>query len=123
MEKQTGIVTQATRSPACPSRSTAARPFTFTESLQEALNNVARPPARAKLKCACSSHRTRWTRKWKIAGKGGVAVAARSGAQVLVAMRERAELLRGTIEFTQPPQGGTLVRMRVPREGNEANVG
>jgi nitrate/nitrite-specific signal transduction histidine kinase len=38
-------------------------------------------------------------------------------------MRERAELLRGSIEFTQPVEGGTLVRMKVPREGNEANVG
>ena len=32
----------------------------------------------------------------------------------LVTMRERAELLGGTIEFLQPPGGGTLVRLRVP---------
>ena len=32
----------------------------------------------------------------------------------LVAMRERAELLGGTLEFTRPPEGGTLVRLRVP---------
>jgi len=32
----------------------------------------------------------------------------------LVAMRERAELLRGTIEFLRPPEGGTLVRLDVP---------
>jgi len=55
-------------------------------------------------------------------GKGGVALAARSGIG-LVAMRERAELLRGTLEFSQPAEGGTLVHMRVPREGNEANAG
>jgi signal transduction histidine kinase len=30
-------------------------------------------------------------------------------------MRERAELLGGTLEFTKPAQGGTLVRLRVPR--------
>jgi signal transduction histidine kinase len=29
-------------------------------------------------------------------------------------MRERAELLGGTIEFLEPPGGGTLVRLRVP---------
>jgi signal transduction histidine kinase len=29
-------------------------------------------------------------------------------------MRERAELLGGTIEFLIPEQGGTLVRLRVP---------
>ena len=32
----------------------------------------------------------------------------------LVAMRERAELLGGTLEFTRPAEGGTLVRLRVP---------
>jgi signal transduction histidine kinase len=32
----------------------------------------------------------------------------------IVAMRERAALVGGTIEFTRPAQGGTLVRMRVP---------
>jgi signal transduction histidine kinase len=32
----------------------------------------------------------------------------------MVAMRERAELLRGTIEFLRPSEGGTLVRLEVP---------
>ena len=32
----------------------------------------------------------------------------------LVAMRERAELLRGKIEFLRPDEGGTLVRLDVP---------
>lgn len=32
----------------------------------------------------------------------------------LVAMRERAALLGGAIEFASPPEGGTLVRLRVP---------
>jgi signal transduction histidine kinase len=39
----------------------------------------------------------------------------------LVAMRERAELLGGTIEFSTPAGGGTLVRLRVPREKAEAH--
>src|SRR5271168_708560 len=39
----------------------------------------------------------------------------------LVAMRERAELLGGKIEFATPPGGGTLVRLRVPREKAEAH--
>jgi len=29
-------------------------------------------------------------------------------------MRERAELLKGRIEFVHPSEGGTLVRLRVP---------
>ena len=32
----------------------------------------------------------------------------------IVAMRERAELVGGTIEFLRPREGGTLVRLRVP---------
>jgi signal transduction histidine kinase len=32
----------------------------------------------------------------------------------LIAMRERAELLGGTVEFARPSQGGTLVKLRVP---------
>jgi signal transduction histidine kinase len=34
----------------------------------------------------------------------------------LVAMRERAELMGGTIEFLRPELGGTLIRLSVPRE-------
>jgi signal transduction histidine kinase len=32
----------------------------------------------------------------------------------LVAMRERAELVGGWIEFGRPSEGGTIVRFRVP---------
>jgi len=34
----------------------------------------------------------------------------------LVAMRERAELLGGEIEFARPAPSGTLIRLTVPRE-------
>jgi nitrate/nitrite-specific signal transduction histidine kinase len=34
----------------------------------------------------------------------------------LVAMRERAELLSGTLSFEVPAGGGTTVRLRVPKE-------
>jgi nitrate/nitrite-specific signal transduction histidine kinase len=34
-------------------------------------------------------------------------------------MRERAELVGGTIEFARPNEGGTLVRLRVPLEEPE----
>jgi two-component system sensor histidine kinase UhpB len=90
--------------------------------LQEALNNVARHSGAREAQVRLQFSAEGLDLEVEDHGKGGVAVAARSGIG-LVAMRERAELLRGTIEFTQPPQGGTLVRMRVPREGNEANVG
>ena len=37
----------------------------------------------------------------------------------LVAMRERAELVGGTIEFTRPDEGGTRIRLRVPLDDAE----
>jgi signal transduction histidine kinase len=41
---------------------------------------------------------------------------ARAGRGLgVVAMRERAELLGGTLEFLRPSEGGTLVRLTVPR--------
>lgn len=83
--------------------------------LQEALNNVARH----------SGTREAWVRlrflpkmlqlEVEDHGAGFVPNSARQGIG-LVAMRERAELLGGTIEFSQPPQGGTIVRLRVPIE-------
>lgn len=39
----------------------------------------------------------------------------------MVAMRERAELVGGTITFLRPSQGGTLVRLRVPLGDPEAH--
>jgi signal transduction histidine kinase len=48
----------------------------------------------------------------KPSGEGGPAPAARGLG--LVAMRERAELVNGSLEFLTPPGGGTLVRLKVP---------
>jgi signal transduction histidine kinase len=41
----------------------------------------------------------------------------------MVAMRERAELIGGTLEYEKPNSGGTRVRLRVAREKVEAHVG
>jgi signal transduction histidine kinase len=89
--------------------------------LQEALNNVTRH----------SGSRQAWVRlhflddaldlEVEDHGKGFAKEdAARTGIG-LVAMRERAELLGGSIEFTQPSKGGTLVRLHVPKERHESN--
>ena len=86
--------------------------------LQEALNNVARH----------SRTRQAWVRlrflpqelelEVEDHGAGFVEQSTRSGIG-LVAMRERAELLDGSIEFLKPAEGGTLVRLRVPVEKTE----
>jgi signal transduction histidine kinase len=55
-------------------------------------------------------------------GTGFEAQAAKQGIG-LVAMRERAELLGGTVELLQPAPGGTLVRLRVPREKLDSHAG
>jgi signal transduction histidine kinase len=58
-------------------------------------------------------------------GKGIAAQsAARDGRGIgLVAMRERAELIDGTIEYLQANGRGTLVRVIAPREKVAAHVG
>jgi len=51
-------------------------------------------------------------------GKGTDLAATRRGLGI-IAMRERAEMLGGSIEFLRPVEGGTLVRLRVPVEGKD----
>jgi signal transduction histidine kinase len=89
--------------------------------LQEALNNLARH----------SGSRQAWVRLRFLArslelevedhGVGFVERSSRSGIG-LVAMRERAELLSGSISFLKPAEGGTLVRLRVPIEKTELHA-
>jgi signal transduction histidine kinase len=53
-------------------------------------------------------------------GRGFEARTAKQGIG-LVAIRERAELLGGKLELGRPAQGGTVVRLQVPREKLEAH--
>jgi two-component system sensor histidine kinase DegS len=55
-------------------------------------------------------------------GKGFAPQAAHQGIG-LVGMRERAELIGGTLELSQRVTGGTLVRLQVPREKAEGHGG
>jgi len=90
--------------------------------LQEALNNVSRH----------SGSREAWVRLKFLAraleldvedhGKGFVVPAARQGIG-LVGMRERAELIGGTLELLKPDGGGAVVRLTIPREKAEAHGG
>jgi signal transduction histidine kinase len=94
--------------------------------VQEALNNLTRH----------SGAREAWVRlrflpqalevEVEDHGRGFEAQAAKQGIG-LVAMRERAELVGGIVEFVRPMQGadgrGTLVRLRVPREKLDSHAG
>lgn len=86
--------------------------------LQEALNNVARH----------SGAKQAWVRLCFLASSLELEVEDRgcgfNGRAVkrgigLVAMRERAELMRGQIAFSTPQAGGTQVKLSVPREAVE----
>jgi signal transduction histidine kinase len=89
--------------------------------VQEALNNVTRH----------SGAREAWVRlrflpqllevEVEDHGTGLVGQQTKQGIG-LVAMRERAELVGGSIEFSQPAQGGTRVRLAVPRERSESSA-
>ncbi len=89
--------------------------------VQEAINNVTRH----------SNAKQAWVRLRFLPDNleievedHGVGFTTSNGRQGigLVAMRERAELLNGTIQFSRPAEGGTLVRLRVPKEAMEANA-
>jgi signal transduction histidine kinase len=83
--------------------------------LQEALNNVTRH----------SGAKEAWVRlrflprtlelQVEDHGSGFTAQPRKQGIG-LVAMRERAELLGGSLEFARPAEGGTLIRLTVPKE-------
>ncbi|MGA8151968.1 MAG: sensor histidine kinase [Terriglobales bacterium] len=120
VERQTGIAMSYEKSgESFPVRGTAA--IQIYRIAQEALNNVARH----------STARQAWLRLRFLSdalelevedhGKGFAATNVRQGIG-LVAMRERAELLNGHIEFLQPADGGTLMRLHVPREAPEGDA-
>ena len=89
--------------------------------LQEALNNVSRH----------SGARDAWVRLKYLAnslelevedhGSGFVAEKMQRGIG-LVAMRERAELIGGTLAVSPRPEGGTQVRLEIPREKVESHA-
>jgi signal transduction histidine kinase len=89
--------------------------------LQEALNNVSRH----------SGARDAWIRlkysedslalEVEDHGSGFVTEKMQRGIG-LVAMRERAELIGGTLAITPRPQGGTQVRLQIPREKVESHA-
>ncbi|HEX5422714.1 MAG TPA: ATP-binding protein [Candidatus Acidoferrales bacterium] len=87
--------------------------------LQEALNNVARHSGAKKAWVRLRFLDNALELEVEDHGKG-FAADSTSGIG-LVAMRERAELLNGSIEVSHPVQGGTRVRLHVPRQ--EAQIG
>jgi signal transduction histidine kinase len=87
--------------------------------MQEALNNVARHAAVERAWVRLRFLPKSLELEVEDHGGGFPVQSSRQGIG-LVAMRERAELLGGNITFTRPAEGGTLVRLTVPRGKAEA---
>jgi signal transduction histidine kinase len=83
--------------------------------LQEALNNVARHSGSKKARVRLHFANSALELEVADNGTGFSDSPARRGLG-MVAMRERAELLGGTIRFEPAPGGGTVVKLEVPRE-------
>jgi signal transduction histidine kinase len=86
--------------------------------VQEALNNVVRHSGANKAWVRLRFEKHDLQVEIEDHGSGFAPQSGKHGIG-LVAMRERAELLGGKVEFTHPAQGGTLVRLTIPREAQE----
>src|SRR5690606_16138919 len=82
--------------------------------LQEALSNVARHAATTQAWVRLEYEPDAVVLEVEDHGSGLPDVRTARRGLGMVAMRERAELVRGTIRFVRPAGGGTLVRFRVP---------
>jgi len=89
--------------------------------LQEALNNVARHSGAKKAWVRLRFGPDRLELEVEDRGAGFPATRPRQGIG-LVAMRERAELLSGSIAFERPVGGGTLVRLNIPKPTLETHA-
>ncbi len=85
--------------------------------LQEALNNVARHSGAMEAWVRLSFHSGALQLEVEDHGTG-IAIQPEKRGLGLVALRERAQLLNGTVEFLRPPAGGTLVCLKVPPENS-----
>jgi len=89
--------------------------------LQEALSNVARHSGSDHAAVRLRINPGRLELEIEDHGKGLTPNVGRQGLG-LVAMRERAEIVKGTLEITRPPAGGTLVRLTVPLDSAVASA-
>jgi signal transduction histidine kinase len=109
-EKQTGIAVHLEKQGHARVRDQQA--IHVYRVLQEALNNVAKHSGAKQASVVLDSTPTRLRLAVRDQGVG-INGGGRSGLG-LIAMRERAEILHGTLRIERPPEGGTLVTLEVP---------
>ena len=110
-ERQTGIHVDLTKSGTGVELGDEM-PIHVYRVLQEALNNLAKHSrsAQAWVRVHFSADHLRL----EVEDRGVGLHEPLQRGMGMIAMRERAELLHGTIEFSRPEPGGTLVRLDVP---------
>jgi signal transduction histidine kinase len=89
--------------------------------VQEALNNVTRHSGAKQAWVRLRFLKDQLELEVEDHGKGIDGQGSRQGIG-MVAMRERAGLLNGKLEFSRPPEGGTRVRLQVPKGHAEAHA-
>jgi signal transduction histidine kinase len=114
-QKQTGIVVTYNKTGASEAIPDSIAIHVY-RVLQEALNNVAKHAHAQTVSVGLHFELAELRLEVRDPGVGAGSGEDRVGRRGIgmVAMRERAELLKGDIEFLHPAGGGTLVRLRVP---------
>ena len=111
-ERQLGIAVSLETAGA-PAPVDSTRAIHVYRVLQEALSNVARHSGATRAAVRLRFDDGKLVLEVEDHGRGLDPGTARRGLG-LVAMRERAALVGGTLEFLRPTQGGTLVRLSMP---------
>ena len=112
VERQLGVSVSYER-PAAPVDVSSEVGIQVYRVLQESLSNIRRHSGVKEAKVSLGFDRGLLQLDVEDHGKGIGPAHGRRGLGI-VAMRERASLVGGTIDFLRPAMGGTLVRMKVP---------
>ena len=123
VERQNGMAITYERSgPPLPGTLTGGRGGIHVyRVLQEALNNVARHSGAERAWVRLRVDGPILELEVEDHGRGFTAETSHRGLG-MIAMRERAGLVGGTIDFVRPEEGGALVRLRVPLARLEASA-
>ncbi len=120
VERQTGLVLHYEKSgDPYPVETTAG--VQIYRVVQEALNNVTRHSGAKEAWVRLRFSPSEMEMEVEDHGKGFAPEAGQAGIG-LVAMRERAEILDGTLTVAPVETGGTRVHLRIPREKVESHA-
>jgi len=121
VERQTGLAVQYDKSGE-PFAVDPAAGMNLYRVIQESLNNISRHAQTNEAWVRLHYGAKELVLEIEDHGRGMKQEKGHHGIG-MVAMRERAELIGGTLEYQEPEAGGTRVRLRVPREKVEAHGG